>query len=100
MVSSLTVFVLKILILHDQRQYRRETLYSLEYDLIKELDYMDTFAEENPKNYQIWFHRRAIVEKLGNPSRELEFTANVFSVDAKNYHAWSHRYQMYLLFQC
>jgi protein farnesyltransferase/geranylgeranyltransferase type-1 subunit alpha len=53
---------------------------------------MDTFAEENPKNYQIWFHRRAVVEKLGDASRELEFTAHVFEVDAKNYHAWSHRY--------
>lgn len=74
------------------RQYRRETLYNLNYDLNLELDYMDTFAEENPKNYQIWFHRRAIVEKLGDASRELAFTAHVFDVDAKNYHAWSHRY--------
>lgn len=53
---------------------------------------MDTFAEENPKNYQIWYHRRAIVEKLNDPSRELAFTATVFQVDAKNYHAWAYRY--------
>ncbi|CAE7552885.1 Fnta, partial [Symbiodinium microadriaticum] len=72
-------------------QYRRETLFSLNYDLNIEMDYMDTFAEENPKNYQIWFHRRVVVERLGDSSRELPFTASVFLVDAKNYHAWSHR---------
>ena len=73
------------------RQYRRETLTSLNYDLTKELDFLDSFAEENPKNYQIWFHRRSVVEKLNDPSREFSFTARVFLVDAKNYHAWSHR---------
>jgi protein farnesyltransferase/geranylgeranyltransferase type-1 subunit alpha len=72
-------------------QYRRRVLFDLNLDLNEELDFMDTFAEENPKNYQIWYHRRAIVEKLNDSSRELAFTAKVFSVDAKNYHAWSHR---------
>lgn len=38
---------------------------------------MDTFASENPKNYQIWYHRRAIVELLGKGDRELAFTAEV-----------------------
>ncbi len=52
---------------------------------------MDKFAEDNPKNYQIWYHRRAVVEMLGNGSREMEFTSTVFDVDSKNYHAWAHR---------
>eukprot|EP01037_Dinobryon_pediforme_P022734 gene22734-23980_t len=52
---------------------------------------MDIFADDNPKNYQIWYHRRAIVEMLGDGSRELEFTSTVFSIDSKNYHAWAHR---------
>lgn len=52
---------------------------------------MDNFAEDNPKNYQIWHHRRAVVEELNDGSRELEFCENVFEVDAKNYHAWAHR---------
>jgi protein farnesyltransferase/geranylgeranyltransferase type-1 subunit alpha len=60
-------------------------------DLNQELNFMDTFAEENPKNYQIWYHRRLIVERSGDPSRELDFTKAVFEVDSKNYHAWSHR---------
>ena len=72
-------------------QYRRECLRALGCDLTKELDYMDTFAEENPKNYQIWHHRRAVVEMYGSGARELDFTAYVFVVDPKNYHAWAHR---------
>jgi hypothetical protein len=73
------------------RQYRRQVLSHLQIDLREELDYMDSFADDNPKNYQIWFHRRSIVERSGDPSRELAFTAAVFEVDSKNYHAWSHR---------
>ena len=72
-------------------QYRRECLREMNSDLSAEFDYMDKFADENPKNYQIWFHRRAIVELTKNPSRELEFCAKVFEEDAKNYHAWAHR---------
>jgi hypothetical protein len=41
---------------------------------------MDNFAEDNPKNYQIWYHRRAVVELLGDGSREKEFTRKVFDV--------------------
>ena len=37
------------------------------------------------------YHRRAVVEKLGDPSAELEFVARVLELDAKNYHAWAHR---------
>jgi protein farnesyltransferase/geranylgeranyltransferase type-1 subunit alpha len=58
---------------------------------MEELNFMDEFSSENPKNYQIWYHRRAVVEMLGDGSRELDFTAEVFEVDAKNYHAWAHR---------
>lgn len=61
-------------------------------DLNAELDYMDSFAGENPKNYQIWQHRRTIVEQLGDGSREKEFCETIFVEDAKNYHAWAHRY--------
>jgi len=57
----------------------------------------------NPKNYQIWYHRRALLEELGrqqeSPPRrleefcrnELEYLRQVAVVDAKNYHMWSHR---------
>ena len=73
------------------RQYRRDCLRSINSDLSEEFLFMDAFAEDNPKNYQIWFHRRAIVEMSNDFSKELDFCAKVFEVDAKNYHAWAHR---------
>lgn len=72
-------------------QYRRDCLRELNSDLELEFDYMDLFADDNPKNYQIWYHRRAIVEMSNDPTKELEFCAKVFEEDPKNYHAWSHR---------
>lgn len=63
----------------------------LNSDLNEELDFMDSFAEDNPKNYQIWNHRRAVVAMLGDASRELAFCSLVFDEDSKNYHAWAHR---------
>lgn len=73
------------------RQYRRECLEKIGADLSSELDYMDTFALENPKNYQIWHHRRVIAEWLNNGVREMKFSRDVIDVDNKNYHAWAHR---------
>jgi len=74
-------------------QYRRECLRNIEKEtkFLEEFVFMDSFAKENPKNYQIWFHRRVIVDYSGDASRELGFCDRVFSVDAKNYHAWAHR---------
>jgi protein farnesyltransferase/geranylgeranyltransferase type-1 subunit alpha len=72
-------------------QYRRECLQELNKDLNDELDFLDEFAAENPKNYQIWHHRRVVSEWLGSGERELQFTAELFADDAKNYHAWAHR---------
>jgi len=72
-------------------QYRRECLVALGVDLNTELDYMDSYAVDNPKNYQIWYHRRVVVTKLNDPSRELPFCDQVLDEDSKNYHAWAHR---------
>ena len=79
------------------RQYRRECLLATKYDLNLELDYLDDFSEDNPKNYQIWHHRRSVVEVLGNGSRELQFCNNVFWIDPKNYHCWAHRYVWHII---
>lgn len=78
------------------RQYRRECLRAMGSDVREELDFMDKFAEDNPKNYQIWYHRRAVVEMAGVADREIAFCNKVFAVDAKNYHAWAHRYLLYV----
>ena len=36
-------------------------------------------------------HRRWLVDRTRDASRELDLTAEVLHADAKNYHAWSHR---------
>lgn len=45
----------------------------------------------NSKNYQVWHHRKIIVEWLQDSSEELAFIETVLCKDAKNYHAWQHR---------
>ncbi|KAH9094273.1 hypothetical protein Ae201684P_016883 [Aphanomyces euteiches] len=42
-------------------------------------------------NYQIWHHRREIVDQLNDSSHELEMIAEALDADNKNYHAWSYR---------
>lgn len=71
--------------------WRRKCLDALKMDLFSELAYVAEVAEENPKNYQIWHHRRAVVEMIGDGCLELAFTAAALSEEPKNYHAWSHR---------
>lgn len=77
-----------------KRHYRRLCLYNLEKDLLEELRAIEQFCQDNPKNYQIWYHRRALVEKSGQYHSELELTEKTLTedeTDNKNYHAWSHR---------
>ena len=71
-----------------------------------------TLGGANPKNYQIWYHRRALLEPifaaaaasssadgtgyspdavLDVAKGELSYVSTVLAHDAKNYHAWSHR---------
>lgn len=86
----------------------------LSLDLHKELEWVRYFAASKAKNYQLWHHRQWIVDKLDDPSDELDYLA--FPVDSsnaesktdvvnddsdseeeqgkrdqKNYHAWQYR---------
>lgn len=85
----------------------------LEEMIRDDLDLASSLGGDNPKNYQIWYHRRALLELLmketsstesSEPSSsslstlakkfftlELEYIADVLDEDSKNYHAWSHR---------
>jgi hypothetical protein len=84
-------------------------------------DYLDRMGMRYPKNYQLWWHRRLVVEQLGAKvvDRELEvrgstldearglyrdmlmrdialggraqFTAETLQDDSKNYHVWCYR---------
>ncbi|KAL7558670.1 hypothetical protein ACA910_010043 [Epithemia clementina (nom. ined.)] len=55
----------------------------------RELEYTANLGGSNPKNYQIWYHRRTLLDKYC--TRELSYIDSVLEIDAKNYHAWSHR---------
>lgn len=48
-------------------------------------------ALKHQKNYQIWHHRQLIMERIGDPTGETEFTEKMFEKDSKNYHVWSYR---------
>jgi protein farnesyltransferase/geranylgeranyltransferase type-1 subunit alpha len=71
--------------------FRRQCLFALKKDLAAELDFIEQVALNTPKNYQIWHHRRAVVEQYGDGSQELLFVNQILQLDAKNYHAWAHR---------
>ncbi|CAD5221754.1 unnamed protein product [Bursaphelenchus okinawaensis] len=72
-------------------QFRRNLLRALKKDLNQEMTFCKDMACEHPKNYQIWHHRRVLVEWSNDPSKELPFTDYVLIGDNKNYHAWQHR---------
>jgi protein farnesyltransferase/geranylgeranyltransferase type-1 subunit alpha len=63
----------------------------MNFDLDEELDFLDSIIVENQKNYQIWHHRKAIVEKSQNASREKPILNLIFEDEPKNFHAWCHR---------
>jgi protein farnesyltransferase/geranylgeranyltransferase type-1 subunit alpha len=67
------------------------TLMALKSPLDDELQLVDELAIKHLKTYQVWHHRRLLVQQTRNPGPELEFIANSLQVDAKNYHTWSYR---------
>jgi len=71
--------------------FTRLVLDSLKSDLRKELEFITQIGMENPKNYQIWHHRKICVEKIGDTSKELAYIAKHIKDDSKNYHAWAYR---------
>lgn len=71
--------------------FSRDILRHLGLDLHGELSYTEQIMIDNPKNYQVWHHRRVIVEWMNDASEELHLTEEILRMDAKNYHAWQHR---------
>lgn len=65
-------------------------------DMLNDLKLSASLGGDNPKNYQIWYHRRTLLETYPNLKQdflesELNYISTVFEEDSKNYHAWSHR---------
>ena len=74
-----------------------------------ELDFAQSIAESNPKNYQVCHHRQEVLSMVartitgslppdvaaaaayGFCNLEYAFTTRMLSSDAKNYHVWQHR---------
>lgn len=91
--------------------YRTQTLFALDSDLQRELEWLNEIALANQKNYQIWHHRQLIIDHLypkekQNTSeqddewntktdalvkKEFAFMNEMLEEDSKNYHVWSHR---------
>lgn len=71
--------------------YRAKVLFHINYDLQKELEWLNETALQHQKNYQIWHHRNLIVDKLDSVHGEQEFVEKMFEADGKNYHVWSYR---------
>ncbi|EWC44616.1 hypothetical protein DRE_06605 [Drechslerella stenobrocha 248] len=82
--------------------YRFKTLISLDaakqldteeltWGWRSELDWVQSIARQNQKNYQIWHHRQLIIDHLGDPTSERERTDEMFGLDSKNYHVWTYR---------
>jgi len=71
--------------------FRRQCLFALGSDLHAEMRWVESMARESPKNYQLWHHRRAVIEVLNVPLDDLKVTAEILARDSKNYHVWAHR---------
>ena len=47
-----------------------------------------------PKVYQVWHHRRLVIDKLNDCSQEKKIMDKILYDDSKNFHCWSHRIWM------
>ncbi len=70
---------------------RRKCIDNLDFDKNDELIWLNKMTVENPKNYQLWNHRKIITELISNYDNEIEIIDKVLEGDPKNYHAWCHR---------
>lgn len=71
--------------------YRANCLFEIHADLKPELGWLEDFAMENLKNFQIWHHRQLILDAYDDASGELEFVSRMLELDSKNYHVWTYR---------
>ena len=83
-------------------QTRRTCIETMDYSLADysdELSMVDSWCARNPKNYQVWFHRRWLIDRIADESpscdqlveSELRRLEESFEEEPKNYNAWSHR---------
>ncbi|CCK71436.1 bifunctional protein farnesyltransferase/protein geranylgeranyltransferase KNAG_0H00200 [Huiozyma naganishii CBS 8797] len=75
--------------------YRFNIVVAIAKDrLDQEFQWLDEVTLNNPKNYQIWSYRQALVENLGQDLTlrgDLPIMDMMLDDDTKNYHVWSYR---------
>lgn len=83
--------------------YRFSIIQALNIPLTDEIEWLNQVSLDNLKNYQIWHHRRLLmdhyyptiksqpdeVDKLAKS--EQAFLTQILAEDTKNYHVWSYR---------
>lgn len=72
-------------------QFRRDVLKALKKDLREELVYSERIILKHEKNYQVWHHRKVLIEWSKDASKEKALTERALEKEDKNYHAWQHR---------
>jgi len=70
---------------------RRKCVETLKIDYEAELKWLNIVGIENQKNYQLWHHRKIILDLSEIYKYENDFLLGVFTLDSKNFHAWCHR---------
>ena len=74
---------------------RRECIDKVkEIDPHQELYWLDGLMVQNQKNYQIWHHRKLLIDKINDASHEKAMLDEIFKYEPKNFHAWTHRIWM------
>lgn len=83
--------------------YRFSIVQGMKTSIPDEIEWLNQVALENLKNYQIWHHRRLLMdhhypsiesssdEKAKLAKSEEAFLAQILAEDTKNYHVWSYR---------
>ncbi|KUI71487.1 Protein farnesyltransferase/geranylgeranyltransferase type-1 subunit alpha [Cytospora mali] len=83
--------------------YRFSIVQAMQIPIPEEIEWLNQVSLENLKNYQIWHHRRLLMdyyypeieskpeEKARLAKSEQDFLAQILAEDTKNYHVWSYR---------
>lgn len=76
--------------------YRYNIITRLNTDLYQELDFLESIALDNEKNYQIWNYRQLIIEQVIKTTgdydyhREFPILEAMLLEDTKNHHVWTY----------
>lgn len=63
----------------------------------RELDFINSILEDDPKNYHGWSYRQWVVKRFNLWEKELSYTSDLIMFDIRNNSAWNYRY--YILFE-